>query len=348
MLLAVLTLCACETVAYYSQAATGQLSLLWARESIDEMLQSAEVDQDIKRKLALVLEARDFAEQQLGMSAGHTYTQYVELDRAYVVWNVFAAPEFSTAPINWCYPIAGCVAYQGYFSETAAQEFGQKLRSEGYDVYIGGVDAYSTLGWFDDPLTSSVLRRPDHRVVALIFHELAHQKIYVPGDTTFNESFASFVEEEGLRRWFEHYPHRAYEVDLPLEQSLQDDFVALVGLYRERFAALYEQPLDESLMRQEKVKLQQQLREAYEELSERWGRGAYDRWFAGPLNNAQLGTIASYNDYIPAFAVMLQQEAGDLERFFARVKALSQLSRDQREASLEQLMSKGLDGSQLF
>ena len=343
LVLCSLLLTACETVSYYQQAASGQISLLLGRKSIDVLLGDSSLSPELQRKLSLVQDARVFARDELFLPVGNSYTQYVEIDRPYVVWNVFAAPEFSSSPMNWCYPIAGCVSYRGFFSEGQAERYVQKLELEGFDVYMGGVDAYSTLGWFNDPLTSSVMRRDDHRLLGLVFHELAHQLLYVPGDTTFNESFASFVEEEGLRRWMLANPEFSAEIDLAREERLQAEFVALVSEYRDRFSQLYNEDISEQEMRREKQILQRSMREGYEQMRVEWG-GAYAGWFSGPLNNAQLSTVSSYNDLVPVFALMLEQNDNDLQAFFAEAKAIAKVSQDQREASLARYRPKVLNG----
>lgn len=340
-----LLLSACETVSYYHQAASGQLALLWGREPIAALLQDPTLDQKTRQKLMLVLSAREFARDELFLPAGDSYSQFVELERPYVVWNVFAAPEFSSAPLNWCYPVAGCVAYRGYFSESAAQKYAQKLSSQGFDVYTGGVDAYSTLGWFNDPLTSSVLRRSERQLAGLVFHELAHQLVYVPGDTTFNESFASFVENEGMRRWMQKNPQVDVEVDLHQEQARQAQFVTLVSDFRDRFSELYKKDLPPERMRADKLVLQNELRKEYEALSSEWGNRAYERWFSGPLNNAQLATVSSYNDLVPAFAAMLSANENELQNFFEQVKTLATLPKDERDARLSEYHTKALSDS---
>lgn len=331
----------CESIAYYGQAAQGQMSLLLARESIAERLSQPSIPDAERRKLQLVLDARAFAEQTLLLEAGDSYLSYVELERSFVLWNVFAAPEFSTSPVNWCYPIAGCVSYRGYFAETAAQRAAERLTQDGFDVYSGGVDAYSTLGWFADPLTSSVLRRSEQGLVGLLFHELAHRRVYVPGDTTFNESFATFVEQEGLRRWLQVNSQSAAQEEvsqqLALADSTQAQFVVLVTGYRDRLTALYAESLQPTQMRARKDAIRQELRDEYAVLREQWGYAGYDRWFAGPLNNAQLSTVASYNELVPAFAALLKEVGGDLERFYARVMALAELPEEQRQEVLARL-----------
>ncbi|MDP1931016.1 MAG: aminopeptidase [Gammaproteobacteria bacterium] len=327
-------LSSCETVGYYGQAAQGQISLLLERRQIDRLLAQEDLDVNTRRKLELILNARRFAEDTLLLPAGNSYLSYVELQRPFVIWNVFAATEFSTTPVSWCYPIAGCVSYRGFFSEARAQRFAMDLQSDGLEVYSGGVDAYSTLGWFADPVTSSVLRRADHRLVALLFHELSHSLIYLPGDTTFNESFATFVEQEGLRRWLQEFPQDGIAAQILAEESMQKQFVALVSGYRDRFAELYASGMAEDLMRHQKEFLRQSLRDDYASLRGVWNYTGYDRWFEGPLNNAQLSTVASYNDLVPGFAALLEEAGGDLALFYARVRELTSLPKTERDALL--------------
>lgn len=326
----------CETISYYGQAAKGQFSLLMGQREIQTLLNDETVAQETRRKLALILEARDFAKDSLLLEPGGSYLSFVALDRRYVVWNVFAAPEFSTRAQTWCYPIAGCVAYRGYFSEQRARDFADSLERERFDVYSGGVDAYSTLGWFDDPLTSAVLHRSDHGLVTLLFHELAHRRVYLPGDTTFNESFATFVEQEGLRRWLQLHPQPGLLAQLEREERIDQAFVALVSRYRTRLEVLYGESADAQAMRTEKAQVQEAMREEYKGFREQWDYSGYDRWFEGPLNNAQLGTVSSYNDLVPAFARLLERSEGDLARFYAEVTKLSKLGAEQRAQLLSE------------
>ncbi len=331
-----LVLVSCETISYYGQAAKGQASLLWARQSIDSLLKDTALDTETREKLELVLRVRDFALQQLQLDAGNSYLSYVELNRPYVLWNVFAAPEFSTQALNWCYPIAGCVSYRGYFSEAASIDFAQTLEQQSFDVYRGGVDAYSTLGWFNDPLNSAILRRSDQRLVALIFHELAHQKVYVAGDTSFNESFATFVEQEGLRRWYAAQQQEGIEQALATQAQIEAAFVALVLKYRDRLTTLYAQTMSDEHKRVEKTAVQSAMREEYARFRDQWNYTGYDRWFEGPLNNAQLATVASYNELVPTFAKLLDREQGDLSRFYKAVQELAAMPYEARTELLSQ------------
>ena len=187
-------LVSCETVGYYTQAARGQLAIMFGREDIQRLIDSGELSVELNDKFSEVMRIRKFASEQLALPVEQNYSTYVDVEREHVVWNVFAAPEFSIIPVNWCYPIAGCVSYRGYFSEAGAKNYSLALERQGFDVYTGGIDAYSTLGWFDDSLLSTVISRANHQLAGLIFHELAHQVAYLPGNTTFNESFATAVE----------------------------------------------------------------------------------------------------------------------------------------------------------
>ena len=325
-------LISCETVSYYTQAARGQMAIVFGRQDIQHLLESDDLPTDLREKFSAVLDIRDFAAEELLLPVGDNYQTYVDLEREHVVWNVFAAPEFSTVPVNWCYPIAGCVAYRGYFSETAALKFAAEWERRGFDVYTGGVDAYSTLGWFEDSLLSTVVRRPDYQLAALIFHELAHQVAYVPGDTTFNESFATAVEREGLRRWLLGSDQEATIAIARSSRERQQQFVELVTSYRDKFERLYQEQLPEQQMRQRKQALKQQLRADYEASKRQWGGDTgYDTWFANPLNNAQLSTVSSYNDLVPFFMELLAQADGNLEDFYGEVKRIAVLDSEQRE-----------------
>src|SRR5690606_37953893 len=220
------------------------------------------------------------------------------------------------------------------------QRFADRLQYDGFDVYTGGVDAYSTLGWFEDPLTSSVLNRADHRLVALLFHEFSHRLIYLPGDTTFNESFATFVEQEGLRRWLDVHPQPGLEELLQKEAEMQAEFVALVIRHRDALAQMYATGIDDEDKLLLKKQQQEQLRSDYRLLREKSDYRGYDRWFSGPLNNAQLATVGSYNDLVPTFASLLQSCEGDLELFYVRVAELVGLPAEQRRAALQEIRDR--------
>jgi len=327
-----IVLVSCETVGYYSQAARGQLTIVFGREDIQRLIEQQNLPEDLSEKFASVMDIRQFAELELGLPVAGNYSTYVDLEREHVVWNVFAAQEFSIDPVNWCYPVAGCVSYRGYFSEQSAMRYAAKLEEDGFDVYTGGVDAYSTLGWFEDSLLSTVLNRADYQLAGLIFHELAHQLVYVPGDTTFNESFATAVEREGVRRWLAQN-NEASSIDAALlDYDRQQEFVDLVSDYRDRFKTHYQEDLDDSSMRSGKLELQEALREEYAALKRQWqGYGGYDAWFSRSLNNAQLSTVASYNDLLPFFRTVFEQSNEDFSLFYGEVARIAQLPQLQRD-----------------
>jgi len=339
LLLLSVALVSCETVGYYSQAVRGQLTIVFGREDIQRLIEQQDLSDELADKFARVMDIREFAESELGLPVGGNYSSYVDIEREHVVWNVFAAPEFSVEPVNWCYPIAGCVAYRGYFSERSALRYAAKLEEDGLDVYTGGVDAYSTLGWFEDSLLSTVLNRADYQLAGLIFHELAHQLVYLPGDTTFNESFATAVEREGVRRWLAKSNKDSNIAAALLDYDRQQQFVDLVTDYRDRFESLYQLDLNASSMRSQKLELQQMLREEYATLKQQWqGYEGYDGWFSRSLNNAQLSTVASYNDLLPFFVAVFEQSNQDFSAFYAEVSRLANLpeqERDELVAALE-------------
>ena len=336
----------CEAISYYSQAARGQLKILAGRQEIEALLAKHDLSQDLRDKFELILQIREFALSELELPVGDNYLTYVDVGREHVVWNVFAAPEFSTEAVSWCYPIAGCLSYRGYFSESEALSYARQRESEGLDVYTGGVDAYSTLGWFDDSLLSTVVERSDYQLAGLVFHELAHQVAFAAGDTSFNESFATAVEREGIRRWSESLNDKRLLDGAELSLSRQSDFVALVTLWRSRFHELYESKLPDVEKRNRKQALQSELRSAYQLMKESWqGYGGYDAWFARELNNAQLSTVASYNDWVSAFNTLLDQEGGELRSFYRRVAELADQEAPARKEALRYLNSLSVESA---
>lgn len=338
-------LSACDSVAYYAQAVSGQASLLWRRQAIDRLLADPALEPALRQKLLVIQQATDYAERNLGLSAEGSYDSYVELQRRHLVWNVFAAPAFSVQPLSWCFPIAGCVDYRGYFSEAAALRYADKLAGQGFDVYVGGVDAYSTLGWFNDPVPSTVMQRSDHQLVALIFHELAHQKIYVPGDTPFNESFASFVSLQGLRQWLDAQGQPELYLQSRQDMLGQQQFIDYVLSYRARFADLYASDADVDDMRARKHQLQDQMRQSWRaraDLQKEYVGDRYQGWFQGPLNNAQLSTVGSYYTWLPAFQALFTQNAQDFTAFYQAVADLASLSPEMRHSRLAELMPPGI------
>jgi predicted aminopeptidase len=337
--LAAAVLAGCATASYYGQAVLGHLDLMSRSRPIEAELSDEATAPELRAKLARILEIRDFASRELGLPDNGSYRAYADLKRPYVVWNVFAAPEFSVEPKQSCFPFVGCVGYRGYYSQADADAFATGLRAEGYDVFVYGVPAYSTLGWFDDPVLSTFVRYSDSELARLVFHELAHQLVYVKGDAAFNESFAVAVEDEGVRRWMvKHASDREREAYAAL-QARRKEFVRLVLHYRERLEAFYREPLSVEAKRAGKAQLFAEMESAYRALkAERWsGWTGYDRWFEKGVNNAQLASVATYEELVPAFRALLAREGGDMARFYAEVKALAQLDRTERDARLASL-----------
>jgi predicted aminopeptidase len=286
--------------------------------------------------LSQAREARAFARAHLHLPDNNSYRLYADIGRPFVVWNVFATPEFSLAPQNHCFPIAGCVAYRGYYSQGAARGEAALQQLQGMDVSIGGVEAYSTLGWFNDPILSSMLHWGDERLATLIFHELAHQRFYVKDDTAFNESFATFVEQEGTRQW---RTHRGLAPDNGNSLRQRDQFIQLILDTRQRLETLYAQPLPAEQMRQRKAAEFERLRSDYERMRDsQWaGDKRYDAWVYTPLNNARLLPFGLYDQWVPAFAALFKREGGDWVAFYSAVEKLGRLSADGRKAALEAL-----------
>jgi predicted aminopeptidase len=334
--LVLLLLNGCSSLGYYGQLASGQWQLLRARTPVQQVLDDPARDPQLRAHLAQSQKARAFASQHLHLPDNQSYRLFADIGRPYVVWNVFATAEFSLSPQTHCFPIAGCVAYRGYYSQGAARGAAALQQQQGMDVAIGGVEAYSTLGWFDDPIISSMLHWGDERLATLIFHELAHQRFYVQDDTEFNESFANFVEQEGTRQW------RAYRGLPPLaegDRRQRDEFIQLLLDCRKRLGQLYALPLPAEQMRQRKAAEFDRLRQDYRQRRDhRWGGSKrYDAWIDAPLNNARLLPFGLYDQWVPAFAALFAQVKGDWPAFYSAVEQLGRLPIEQRKAALARL-----------
>lgn len=335
-LLAALLLNGCASVGYYGQLAQGQWQLLRARQPVERVLQDPATSPRLRQRLLHAEQARAFASEQLKLPDNRSYRVYADLGRPFVVWNLFATPELSLQPVTHCFPIAGCVAYRGYYRQGAARGAAALMRQAGMDVYVGGVEAYSTLGWFDDPILSSMASWDDERLAALIFHELAHQRFYVKDDTAFNESFATFVEQEGSRQW-----RVARGLPAIQERAVRqrEQFIRLVLACRERLQAIYAGPLDDAGKRAAKQAEFERLRAEYRVLRDgQWGGDRrYDAWMYGPLNNAKLLPFGLYDQWVAGFAALFEQVRRDWSRFYARVEALGRMPAEVRKAELARL-----------
>lgn len=327
---------------YYWQSMAGHLAVMREARPIRELLAQPGIDPALRHKLEQVLEIRRFASAELALPANGSYTEYADLKRPFVVWNVFATPELSMKLQEWCFPVAGCVTYRGYYDRRDAERFAAKLRADGLEAFVRGVPAYSTLGWFDDPVLNTFVRYPDGELARLVFHELAHQVLYVKGDSTFNESFATAVEQAGLERWLA--AREAANRDSALRSEWQrfaerrEQFLALLKRYRGALEAAYASPVSDDDKRASRREIFASLRRDYEALKQRWGGYAgYDRWFAQPLTNAHLASVATYTEQVPAFRALLAQEGDDLPAFYAAARRLGELPKADRERALAAL-----------
>ncbi|WP_293371012.1 aminopeptidase [Nevskia sp.] len=327
-------LAGCSTLDYYAHLAQGQYALLAAREPIAKLVAAPSTDEALRAKLKLALEARTFASKSLALPDNGSYTDYADVGRPWVLKNLFAAKEFSLAPVEQCVPIAGCVAYRGYYDDRRAQAEAERLKREGYEVYIGDVPAYSTLGWFDDPVMNTMLRWDDDELVGIIFHELAHQRLYLPGDTAFNESFASFVEHEGLRRW---QAARGLPAAGNARSVRAEQFTALMLRLRERLQAIYDGGQPDDAKRQAKAQAIETMREEYRALRDgEWqGYSGYDEFVNGEINNAKLLPFGLYHALIPGFARLFVAAGDDFPAFYAAAETLSKADPDTRQQTLD-------------
>jgi len=329
-------LCACVPLSgcYLLQAASGQVDVMARSEPIPQVIADPATPDAVRARLQLAQEAREFAVSSLDLPDGRSFRKYADLGRDYAVWNVVATPELSVEPRRWCFPVAGCIAYRGYFDEAGAQAKARRLARQGDDVTVGGVATYSTLGRLPDPLFNTMLGWRETRFVGTIFHELAHERLYVPGDSAFNEAFASVVEEEGVRRWLVARG-RAAELEA-YEASLvrQADFAALLRDARERLASLYASGRPPAELRVEKQREFGRLKFQHSLLRAQWGGYAgYDAWFARTLSNAHLAAVATYHDCVPGLRRELAA-AGSLLTFYERAAVLAKLPVAERHAAV--------------
>ena len=318
---------------YLVQSVQGQLSLMSRREPITRVIAQPSTSPALRAQLEAVAAIRDFASRELGLPDNGSYRSYADVGRRYVVWNVVAAPEFSVDAKEWCYPVVGCVAYRGYFVEARARRFAAQMRAKGFDVMVGGVAAYSTLGHFNDPVLNTMMGWSDVELAAIIFHELTHQLTYVPNDSSFNEALAVTVEEEGVRRWLQA---QGRDADLARHLVEQDHYAKVIGLLtaaRAELRTVYASGLAAPLKREKKRAVFAALRSSYALLKADWGGQApFESWFAEDLNNAYLASIATYFDCVPGFQRELKAVGGDLTAFYARVRALAKLDQETRDA----------------
>ena len=347
-------LAGCSTVGYYSQIVSGHMRIVMGKRPLAEIASDETIDDSIKRRLDLAQRARLFGIEQLNLPNNESYTSFYDTGQEYVTWNVVAAEEFSLNPHNWCFPIAGCVSYRGYYSKEDAESYAAGFKEQGFDVTVNGATAYSTLGWFEDPLLNTMLDRSDPSIASLLFHELAHQQLYVGDDSTFNESFASFVEKEGLKQWQKNEQQVNPQIDqsemakeLEVRKRRQKEFIALLTSTRDSLAELYESASEPDEMRQKKKQRFEQMRVDYAALKASWDDyPGYDQWMSQEMNNARLVAVATYNDYVPAFEVLFKESGSSFDQFYVAALELSKLPLEDRTAEMQKLLARSSVASQ--
>ena len=329
-------------VGYYAQAVVGHLDLVRAQRPVHAVIADPSTPPELARRLERAASIRRFASEELALPDNDSYTQFVQLERDAVVWNVVAVPEFSLQPHHWCVPVAGCLSYRGYFSRQRAAALASRFAARGHDTLVAPVSAYSTLGRLSDPLLSTMLVGNDADLAAVIFHELAHQQLYVAGDTAFNEAFAVTVEQYGTRRWLQSEGETGLLAHYEQRLQRREVLDLLIARQRERLQAIYDSGRDEAWMRREKALAFARMRGEYVDHRAAWDDGPnLDAWFNRPLGNAHLMAVAAYRDWVPAFERLLD-EAEDIAAFYRKAKALAGLPPDQRASRLARLTADTL------
>jgi predicted aminopeptidase len=331
----ILLLSACSDLGYYWNMTQGHLSLMNKRVDIDDMLEQPNIDADLKQRLQLIQQIRAFSVDRLALPESASYSSYVQLDRPYVLQNLFAASEFSTQLHRWCYPIVGCTSYRGYYDEERLKEYVEQLKTQGFDTHIGYVPAYSTLGWFDDPVLSSFIDWPDYRVAGLLFHELTHQRLFIDDDTQFNESLAVAVQLAGTELWLKSVSKDTQMGEFRRWIEYRRKVVSLIVQTRENLSQLYQTESTDAIKREKKQAIFAASRESYSVIADNLNyKGGYKNWFAGELNNAKIGSVSAYNTHAPAFLAMISALDYDFSAFFEMAYAIGAMDRTEREHCL--------------
>ena len=340
-LLLVLCLGACSAPGYYLQAMSGQKKLMQSRQDIQKLLDDPETPAELSGRLKTAEQIKTFAQNELGLAIDGGYSSYVEVEGTALVWNVVATKEFSLKPKRWCFPVAGCVPYRGFFKEQKAQDSAERLRRKGLDVIVSPAAAYSSLGWFSDPLLSTMFSGSDARLAAYLFHELAHQRLYIKNDGLFNEGYANFIEETGVRAWLEFNEQQDELHRWRHLQKVSKDFSSLVGKARTQLAGLYRSKETDIAMRLKKAEIFSAFKTDYQRLSdEKWqGKPYYAAWFQEPLNNARLALYNTYEGSLCAFQGLWNKSAGDWQKFHQLAEQKSRLPKDERQQWLKQTCS---------
>ena len=334
------SLTACSEMDYYLHSVTGHLEVLSKRQTISSLLHNKSTPDELQQQLNQISKVRDFASQRLQLPDNGSYRSYVDLDRPYVIWNVVATPEFSLEPLQWNFPVVGNVSYRGYFDRKKADQFAQSLSEKDFDVIITGVPAYSTLNWFDDPVLSTFSDWPLPAVAKLIFHELAHQKLYIPDDTSFNESFATSVEQIGIEIWLQQTNDPNMQRRYQRQIKRQRQFNNLLRTTRLALETLYARDIPRQQMISEKQQVFADMQQDYQQLRDDWqGYSGYDGWFS-QLNNARFAASDNYHRWVPAFLLAMEQEGHDLKHFYRRCETIAKLPEQQRHQLLDRMAAE--------
>lgn len=336
----------CTGASYYADSLKGHVEILAARRNVAKLIDDRSTPEALRAQMSSAAAIRQFASDDLALPDNQSYRSYADIGRDYVTWAVFAAPEFSLTPRVWCFPVFGCVPYRGYFSRESAIDTALELKKEGLDVHVSGVTAYSTLGWSSDPLLSTMFLHDKTYLASLVFHELAHQRVYVNDDTPFNEAFAVTVETTGVRKWLRATGDAAGLRRFEAGEKRSAEFLALVAQTREELREIYSGSASSEQMRADKAAAIERLRVRYRQMRDRrWGgyRG-YDGWFEAPINNAKIAATSVYNERVPAFLRLFELCSGDYPRFYAAVRRFGALAKAERAEALEAARTCDKDG----
>ena len=332
----------CSTLGYYGQAVKGHWLVMRARVPIQDVIEDTATDERTRAALQRAQSARAFASERLKLPDNDSYTSYVDLQREAVTWNVIATQPLSIEPERWCFPVAGCLSYRGYFHQADAAAYAEELRLQGLDVALTEAGAYSSLGWFDDPLLSTMISRGEPLLAGVLFHELAHQQLYVKDDSGFNESFASFVERQGIEDWLLLQNRGDLMARYDAYQARRAGFIGLLTELRGELEDIYASELSREAKMIAKDSAFAGLRQSYESLKNQWGGyDGYDSWFDRPLNNARVAGVSTYNRWVGAFATLFADSGENYALFYQRSAELAALKRAERQQRLEELLSPG-------
>jgi predicted aminopeptidase len=331
----------CADLGYYWHSASGHLGVMNKRVDIEDLIDQETTDSTLAERLRLVQKIRLFSIEQLKLPDNDSYRSYVELEKPYVLQNLFAASEFSTGLYRWCYPIIGCASYRGYYDDERMQTYIEQLKSDGYEVHVGQVSAYSTLGWFDDPVLSSFINWPDYRLAGLLFHELTHQQVYIDDDTTFNESLASAVQQAGTELWLIEQKQSDQLDGFHRWLKYRGQVIELIVSTQQNLNQIYSSGVSDADKRTAKQQAFLQAREEHSSIAALHSvSGGFSKWFAGDLNNAKFGSVAAYNSQVPAFLAILDYHERQFEPFYRYIDRLSQLDKTSRDSCLENWLAE--------